>query len=483
MIDILHKSQELSIWRTRWNDPAWATEKNDIKAYADLALSGNYNKYTNYYTGSNPWPTLNTDSTLANAVEPRAEDKSSQSILAAAFCYKLGSSTTGYNQTQIDTLKTSVIGEIERYAGIGQLNYASNPNLVGSGYIFPWFSSVNPGFFIAEWMLKLLDAYSYVGGVGESTIADEWFGKFAHYSYYNDRNQLGGNPAGTGHIPGRLSRDYSTFSSWAISTVGTLWDGSGITCCGLQYNYSNREIAYLRYLTLYAWMYENTTYKDYIKLTWKEYLAFGFTKDCDGMEYVRSGTSDPEAASRYIGITVFSLSWIADVFARGGDTSLYNYELDQSEYDIFYEPQNLSLTCIGNWKGLGKTLYKVIDQFMKLNDRSYDRYKGGELIDCYTTTWQGGTWTQDYINDQLIRQTNIWYKDSNWMSIYNRTKAGTRPLDKTRYLGSWRQTRGLFGGQVSHFFMYQDLETLIDPYDPEPVPTPSSRITIIKKRW
>jgi len=256
---------------------------------------------------------------IASAVEPRPETRSSQSLLGGAFCWLLDMGATGYNQTQHDQLKTRIITEIERYANIGQFDYSSNESL-GSGYIFPFFSSFNPGFYLTEWMIKLFTAYDYLGGIGTSTTIDNWFGDFADYCYLNSIDEYDDK------IPGRLTRDYSSINTagYAGDLIGSMWEDSNINVYGLNGIYNNRMVPYLRFLAMYAIMYDNGSYQNYCKLWWKEFVAFGCTGDCDWHEYQRGRTQDPEAVTRYCGVSVGSLAWVAD---RDWETNSFHHNL------------------------------------------------------------------------------------------------------------------------------------------------------------
>lgn len=428
-------AHELEIWRKRASDPAFSKEWNRILASANKAVSGDYDRYDNYYKGGK-WPDFNSAGSDSYAYEPRPESKSSVSIMNSAFVYLV---------TGEEKYKTVVESELLRYSKIKELDYSNET-------VFPLFASLNPGFFIAEWMTKLLTAYDYIGI--ENKEIEDWFKRFADYSVRNLHRSY------NGHIPNRLNDDYTVVNNgWTDKKLGSLWDG-GPSVYGFHELFNNRVIAYARYVTLHGLKFNNQNEMAVVKRHFKEYIAYGTYKDdCTWMEHYRGGSTDPEAGIRYGGISLYSLSYIADLFARHGDFSLFEFEIGDAEYQKYYG-KNTDKPYVSLVAQKGKSLKKAIDNYLRFYDGTITRYKGGELVDGITNT----SWNQNYMLDNLMVQCNLYYQDQNWKQIYMRTKAGTTPMNDYGHVGSWKQWSGLMGTLPGHLFMWQDLEGTLWPY-------------------
>jgi hypothetical protein len=192
--------------------------------------------------------------------------------------------------------------------------------------------------------------------------------------------------------------------------------------------------------------------KDYAKRQFKEWVKFGTWPNGTGIDEDRWGDGNPFSWNgfQYPVTALSTMSCVADVLARDGDSSLYEYET------------NSGLHGTNVTSGDPKSLLNIIKHSCKQIDGTIVEY--GSLVDDSNPAYII-TMPSDMVIDSYFTVANMYYQDSYVHDIYMRTASGTdtrnpNPIDA----GGFDPYGGDWGCLPNVMFMYADLEGQIDPY-------------------
>ena len=457
----LHFTQEeVVIWRARAqngpfrssgdfssNSPAiW----NHILESANRAVANSANdRYTGYWTGPGcmpvGYPGWGTD---MYPYEPRPyAGGSADSVQDAGFAYLITE-----NENYASAVRTELLW------------YANNPNLDFSNRT-RWcdnaMDNVNPGFFIASWLLRMLHAYDYTKDSSVYSQADhalirDWLHEAGIYMdfIYTDTME--------GYFPNRINYDYRQVTSGAIENVrGILWD-NGPTIYSISDLFNNRRSNIAEFAFIAGVFFEDQELIENGIRFFKEAVAYSYI-DGSPNDMFRGTSTNPSLGWSYSSIQINSLVHMADVYARHYSTSLYDF--NTRDYQNVYYPSELSNRIWYNSVKSEKSLKTMIDTHLKYIDDTHNpqRLRGGYPISGYSNV--GGNVVNKYY-DSWLSQANVYYKDENTRSIYLRIKTGTRAfVSNPSGTGSWSYS---WGGHANvmpgTLFMFGDMEGEVWPY-------------------
>lgn len=302
----------------------------------------------------------------------------------------------------------------------------------------------NPVFNIANWVTRLLFAYDYVTihddqlfTSSERREMDKWFFAAAKWMQPLVDEKL------DELFADRESGDYRLTSSADTGWKDRLYQG-GPEIRTLQRRYNNRMAVTIRFVTLVGVAQDDASFKNSGKAYVKELLQFGYYPEGVVGEFQRWTSSDPTRGWKYAVEQAGSMLTIADVLARAGDTSLYEYTTT-----------NGALGTAGTHHlGGPKSLRRLVTDLYHYVDGTYRRKTpGGDLIDPTDANW---------IHDTMLASANVYYKDSYAASIYTRKAAPGYPSKPRQSQGD--SEGGEWGIYPGMLFMFGQTEGLVNPY-------------------
>jgi hypothetical protein len=330
---------------------------------------------------------------------------------------------------------------------------------------------INPGFFIAEWMSRLLVGYDYIRTTvpqDERAKLDKWFANAAFYfqrevdqhinQFFVNRNS--GNYTLTLYGNNSGAKRYS-----AISHYG------GRQISNLAKVYNNRRGSMVRFYALVGIQQNIDPLKNSAKLYVKEWLRFSTFPDGIISEFYRWTSSQPDMGWSYATYCVAQALDVADHFARAGDMELYRYSTSQGLVGTEGGNKNIQLTI--------RNLLQYLDGSVKryATTSASDVGKQHKLIDGIMPGWE-------VVSDIWFAQGNIYYKDNYIKNTYLRKNAGTRqyPYQQASAgpTSAWSGAGGIYPGKL---FMFGQMEGKVWPYytgsgtPPTYAPTPASNPT------
>lgn len=293
---------------------------------------------------------------------------------------------------------------------------------------WPVVYDINPGFDVAEWISRLLVAYDMIE-ISDPTI-DRFFKNAGAYCYRNIQNLKSGyvdRERGILKITGN-STDKTHIGGYIVPTIGK-W-------------YNNRRATIERAVAMVGFKYYNAAYVKEAAMFFKEFIKYSIYPDGTFTEFHRATSSLPDKGFAYSTASCNIMIEIADLYARQGDKSLYNYVTSDG---------------VNQTKGGQKSLKLMIQSLSKHINGTIKRYaistsSSQNIIDGKYKTWLSE-------NDIWFAQANVYYKDSYIKSTY--TKAYVSSPATSGPLPVWGGTGGLFPGKL---FMYGQLEGKVNPY-------------------
>lgn len=313
-------------------------------------------------------------------------------------------------------------------------------------------------FFTAGWMVKLLNAYSYVKNVAtpnQQATIEKWFKEGADYFAKNVQHDLSKN------FPDRLNENYSVKSNRALNAdyreKWTWHDGKGAKhnqIPVIAYWYNNRRAVMVGYVGFAGAYFQNAEWTHHAKVFFKEMLKFSTFPDGTMGEYERNGDRGlPIVGKIYSSYNIEMFVLVADALARTGDFELYEYQTSEGMFGT--EGGNKSL------KLLIKTFY---DQANELVDR-YTLFEGKYYrLNLINPLDQNRHW----VNDIWFVKANLYYKDDYFKKSYTRTFSTSKPYPASRWgtagpvVYPWSGTSGIMPG---YLFMYGGIEDKVDIFN------------------
>ena len=449
---LTYTAQEVNIWRGRAQSGPYRVagdaqtnspgDYQRIKANSSSFISDpSGDRWNGGYQGGGCVPKGTTPEIMG--YEPKAKgDK----LRDAAFIYLL---------SQDQRIGRVVVDELLRYVRNPLIGFSNRSRWCwGTGSV----RDVNPGFFIAEWVTKMLYAYDYVRTVitdNEKQEIEKWLlNAGLYFQKVND------DPT-TELFSDRARGVLKDPTYWSQTIAKSHHDGYNIPRLASHYN--NRRGSIARLLGQVGLLVNNAVLKQSARqfyIDWFKYAIFP-----DGMltEYFRGDSSAPEKGYHYSLIMATLMSEIADAFARAGDTSLYD----------FTTSEGIGMT-VGGKKNLLTVLIYVGNQL----DGSKKRYfPGFPNQEAYHLDGIDPTGRQ-FLFDTWFSTANMYFRNDYIRSIYLRQKSGTRPYPSNPanvgYSHTWSSTHGTAPGLL---FMHGKMEGLVWPFPDASNPTPTDSPT------
>lgn len=462
--------QELNIWKARAASTLTSGTTNyRVKGDVSANSPGDWNRIVaNANTfKSNPaaerykaHETTTTCIQQGSAGEPHLGEK----LRDAAFAYLV----TG-DVTYRDAVRTELLAQ------------AAEPSTDFSN-TSRWCSNVirdvNPGFFTAAWLTRLLFAYDYIRsslGAADKARLEKWFFNAAEYfqarnvdvdlqkiwqNRYNGLYEPNYNSNGTTYYDIDLGAHTTHYGGPAFANL-SLWHNnrrsvmtSFFTSVGVMLGVENNVVPGEVGLTSSALAAKVNLFKDRGKLFVKEWLMFSVRADGTVGEMERWGATLPEQGWQYALILTDHVLMIADHLARAGDPELYNYTTSAGKYGTEGGPKSLQATATHMLKYVDRTLNRyATDQAARSTDNNY-------RIDAISPL-EG----KHYVFDTWVAQSNLYWKNAYLKSIYTRQATGTSaypafPTGSGQY-NAWTGGFGVFPGKL---FMFGQLENVVNPY-------------------
>jgi hypothetical protein len=383
-------------------------------------------------------------------------------LLEAAFYYLVN---TGAGDRE--EVRTKVRDELLAQAGTAGTIYTNTSRWCPGDPYGPLIDE-NPGFDMSNWMTRLIFAYDYIRPTlsgGDQTTLDAWFLSWAQFTRPNIDGWLA-----SARYPGRESDDYSSPTDQGVGSADfkkTHYDGwqsdGWIQAFG-----NNRGGAYVRYWALAGILFNDATLKTSAKRWFKEAIMFGTFADGTLSEMYRWEDDYPTLGWDYAALQIGELVTMADVFARSGDTELYEYSTS---------------TGYNGTAGGPKSLGQMVTLFLSFVDGTLVRYgtetPGNNGVAAYKIDTIDGVSGDEYVDDTNIVHGNLYYRSAYNKSVYLRTASGAPayPLGGGTS-GGWTPFTGDWGTYPAMLFMYGQMEdNAANPFlEGEPPPPSGSGV-------
>jgi hypothetical protein len=337
----------------------------------------------------------------------------------------------------------------------------------------------NDNFFrTASWITKIMYAFDYLAagdalhgqtlsGPNRATI-ENWFLGAATYF-----EQIYHATIGRRFID-RKAGNYTISGNWSSNCTNDfmpIYYGRTIKVVP---GPSNRDLAMVMPYALVGVAQNNARLKAEAKRAFEEYFKFTVLSDNTPIGDMYRWTSNaPTLGIVYTFVVVGELIEIADVFARDGDTSLYDYTTGDG-------------AC--GTAGGAKGLLGVLTELGKFVDHTYLRYGTDQTANngnvAYLIDTDDGVSGGKTVGDHIFAMANLYYQSPYLKSIYTRTAPGQNGYTLPGYPSSpsnggyyaWGSAWGKLPGVL---FMFGQMEGKVSPYPDMTVspPPPSSSST------
>lgn len=337
------------------------------------------------------------------------------------------------------------------------------------------FYDSNPGFAITEWLTRVMFAYDYlrVGGQFSSSEQAEitnWFQKagvkFSSEidAYYNKRfvDRTNGNYTLTNYSTGAEADTYS-------NRKYPLYYG-GPQAGFLGQGYNNRMGTIARFVGMAGVLTNDMSLQANAKRFFFEWLRYGVYPNGEVADLSRGlySTSEPEKGLLYVFCLTQAMSDLADVFARKGDFSLYNYRTEEGYYG-------------SESPGNPKTLLKVMQATQNYLNGHNRRYASFTATADSKLLING---IDPYVNpgeitfDTWFSVGNLYYKSSSITDNYLRQANGCRAYpNNPRGTGPNHPWSGQAAIYPATLFMFGKLDGKVWPYPTADNPVPTVSLT------
>jgi len=355
----------------------------------------------------------------------------------------------------------------------------------------PWcvgvIGDINPSFDIANWLVRQLMAYDFVGRTAftasELDTLDTWFWHAANFWIQDAINTW--NIRWNDRYVG-IYTPVQACTNDILPFVG----GSGVGIYSQTYN--NRRASLVSFPALTAIYLKSHGFTvpagarsiavegaprghtlDSIitegKLMAEEFIRVAVYPEGIVGDMERRTTALPDLGLNYGANTVGSMLLIADALARGGDTSLYDYT---TATGLCGSAGTISAAGdpTGSRVGQNKDYRFAIQAFMNYFSDDYARYF--PTVDAPTDNNRidgrdprlGCSWCATH--DTYFTFANMFWKDTAIQTAYLRTRAGTaaygaNPASAGPRALPWIGPNGIFPGTL---FMWGNLEGTVNPY-------------------
>jgi hypothetical protein len=305
----------------------------------------------------------------------------------------------------------------------------------------------SPSFGIAAMLTRLLLTYDYLGM--DSFSADEqaelqgWFHAAARWLRTDVEEKLDENFRAREEGDYRLSQQRSADPGWG--KVGFL--GSQRTGSVARY-YNNRRSTAMFFVALVGWQQDDDDMIASSRRYVEEWLAFGVYPNGWTGEFERWREDLPDLGWAYSTYNVALASMIADLFARHGDTTIYEFETSDGVHGT---------------EGGPKGLHRVLRDHAAYLDGTIERYGtdrdefGGNHDYLIDGVHEPAGWYS--VHDIAAVMANRYYADPYLRGVYMRTAEGTSgyPTEVATQGGAdaWTGVWGIYPGVL---FMHAQME-------------------------
>jgi hypothetical protein len=250
-----------------------------------------------------------------------------------------------------------------------------------------------------------------------------------------------------------------------------IYDG-GPTVWIVQDYFSNRKTIMMLLAANTGVMQNNQDLKDRAKQWIKMYVAYGTTTDSSPAELNRWKDAFPGLGWGYA-MSVGAYGEIADVLARNGDPSAYNFTTTATLTG--------GSTCpISN--STMKSVQSVATTMLKYLDHTILRYIPGHAGSSnYAIDADDEVANEHRVHDTYITKSNLFYNSTYIKGVYTRIGSGTPAYPAspvTSSASAWTGPSGIFPGVL---FMSGQLEGIVNPYGTSASPTPTPSATPSQK--
>jgi hypothetical protein len=369
-----------------------------------------------------------------------------EALMDAAFIDLVNNTTTYF---------TTVRNELIWHATEPHLNFANRTFWVPS-------NDINPGFTIAEFMMRMLFAYDVYKGqfnAGDKATLDQWFSDAAAYYKDNLQSYYGSkylSRAGTDYTLSQAGNDQNTNGSLHRLFYEANGTPSAANTGSLNRSYSNRTCDQALFLGAVGIFLNNSAYKTDAKRYYFEWLRYGVYPGNDISDMTRSiDTTTPDNEEKgwnYCSGVVDTMGSLCDVFARAGDTSLYDFSTTEGTFSSQGTP--------------AKSMLGITQNFLKYLNGTYNRYNVPDGAAAHKIDGRDpGVSTLKMVFDIHAAIPNQYFLDATIKSNYLRSAAGMTPYAASPQTSGANAPWGGSGPKLpAILFMYGNMEGLTDPY-------------------
>ncbi len=439
--------EEVAIWRKRARYGPYKSENdvcinspgdwNRIEKNANLFLSDPGEAKWIGYTGSGCFPQA-----VKGQYDPIAEAKPMRD---AAFYYLITK-----ERKYADAVKKQLLEQVKE-----PLTDFSDTLRWCPGVL----ADVNPSFFIAGWLNRLLYAYDYTRDVYTSEEHKQigtWFRDAAAYMQTNV------DPALDKLFVNRAAGNYAltSYGQSKMALQKEIWHG-GPKYASIGTMYNNRRSAMAAFITAVGVLQNNNSFKATGQNFAKEFLMFSTFPNNDITELHRWAEDFPDKGLNYAAFSIGHLINIADLLARSGDMSVYNFKTSEG---------------YGPFKGGEKSLLSIAKNFIKYMDGTHNRTTKGTSATRIDGIDTGRNWYM--ASEVFLAQGNVYYKDNYIKNGYMKTNPGSTPFKvKPAGVGSESPYNGPIGSPFpAQLFLFGQMEGKVNPYKYKNTVTKHSKI-------
>ncbi len=332
----------------------------------------------------------------------------------------------------------------------------------------------NPGFVIAEYLLRVLFAYDYVKEAAtpaERATILKWFTDAAHYlrrAVDYDRNQyFVDRSAGDDVLSANGQKRFTTDPYFTTPRVTHLY-GPGVAREGLIVN--NRAAGNMRFVGHVGVLVNDRQLIQSAKLFFREWIRYGVYPHGVITEGVRWTDESPERGLEYAASNLGHMIDTADVLARAGEPDLFLYTSSAGANGTEGGPKNLLLAMMtyeGYIDGTGPKRYGTDKPAL---DGNFDYLIDGYLnIDSYNP----GKWS---LRDVWFTEANTFFKSAYITGVYTRKGPGLKgypAANKIASAGPHAPWGGVGDTHPSKLFQFGLTEGTVWPY-PTPIALPAN---------
>lgn len=323
----------------------------------------------------------------------------------------------------------------------------------------------DPGFVITEWLTRLLFAYDYTKATFSTTERakmDRWFLSAGMYfqqgldAYYAKRfeNRLKNNYRLQVYSTNSEGHDKKDYMYYGSPQVGFFAKG-----------YNNRNGTIARFVGTVGVFLKNELLINSAKRWFFEWMRYGVFPTGDVVDLYRGleNPKEPEKGLNYLFSVVQAMADLADVLARSGDNSLYEYKTSEGYFGSETD---------GKAK---KSLLLVIQNalnYLNGKNRNYATISINQMKDSlFLIDGLDPNLTDSNIivYDTWFSLPNLYFQNKEIQANYLRKAPGTRPYPAwPRSIGpnkSWGGQAHIYPGML---FMFGKLEGLVKPYPNPP---------------